>query len=157
MQRPHWFITKGPTFSQRSSFCKMIVKNTIWKKKKKNPKILNVKTFQEIKKPYLSLLTASPILQVNMYATKKSGSVTFIPFPFPNLMEQYQKKTNSQSWNRCVMNITTYIGRAIMIATTFRYHHYECFAPRSTQLKINDEPDRTLGQKCPCFLDASPP
>ena len=38
-----------------------------------------------------------------------------------------------------------------MIATAFRYHHYECFAPRSTQLKINDEPDNTLGQKCLFF------
>ena len=74
----------------------MIVKNII-RKKKHFQRNLVITLSNKLKNPFVPFWTTSPILQVNVYATKKSGSVTFIPLPSPNLMKIYQKKLNRQS------------------------------------------------------------
>ena len=48
----------------------------------------NDKTFEEIKKFHLGTV---PVVNENQNAAKKSGSVTFVSSPYPNLMRNDQK------------------------------------------------------------------
>ena len=58
-----------------------------------------IKLFIKLKNSSVPFWTAYPILQVNTYATKKLGSVTFIPLLSPNLMKIYQKKKQTKQSN----------------------------------------------------------
>ena len=40
---------------------------------------------------------------------------------------------------------------SLLITIAFRYHHYECFAPRSTQINVKDEKGNNRGKRCVSF------